>query len=88
MLKFVLHDAIGYVRHNVREFSLNALRLLPQLPQLSPYDVSIDPAKYRSMPASLSILFLCVFSLPAGESRPKGKRIRFQFPRGWNYTQL
>ncbi|EDV99931.1 pyruvate dehydrogenase [acetyl-transferring]-phosphatase 1, mitochondrial [Drosophila grimshawi] len=41
MLKFVLHDAIGYVRNNVREFSLNAIRLLPQLPQLSPYDVNI-----------------------------------------------
>ncbi|KAH8400308.1 hypothetical protein KR215_010056 [Drosophila sulfurigaster] len=41
MLKFVLHDAIGYVRNNVREFSLNALRLLPQLPQLSPYDVNL-----------------------------------------------
>ncbi|TDG39768.1 hypothetical protein AWZ03_013811 [Drosophila navojoa] len=41
MLKFVLHDAVGYVRSNVREFSLNALRLLPQLPQLSPYDVNI-----------------------------------------------
>ncbi|XP_064556360.1 pyruvate dehydrogenase [acetyl-transferring]-phosphatase 1, mitochondrial [Drosophila montana] len=41
MLRFALHDAIGYVRNNVRDFSLNALRLLPQLPQLSPYDVNI-----------------------------------------------
>ncbi|XP_043659835.1 pyruvate dehydrogenase [acetyl-transferring]-phosphatase 1, mitochondrial isoform X1 [Drosophila teissieri] len=41
MFKFVLHDAATYVRSNVREFSLNALRLLPQLPQLSPYDVNL-----------------------------------------------
>ncbi|EDW66207.1 pyruvate dehydrogenase [acetyl-transferring]-phosphatase 1, mitochondrial [Drosophila virilis] len=41
MLRFALHDAVGYVRSNVRDFSLNALRLLPQLPQLSPYDVNI-----------------------------------------------
>jgi len=39
MFKFVLNDAANYVRSNVREFSLNAVRLLPQLPQLSPYDV-------------------------------------------------
>ncbi|KAH8238317.1 hypothetical protein KR032_003645 [Drosophila birchii] len=41
MFKFVLNDAASYVRANVREFSLNALRLLPQLPQLSPYDVNL-----------------------------------------------
>ncbi|EDV47488.1 pyruvate dehydrogenase [acetyl-transferring]-phosphatase 1, mitochondrial [Drosophila erecta] len=41
MFKFVLNDAANYVRSNVREFSLNALRLLPQLPQLSPYDVNL-----------------------------------------------
>ncbi|EDX02352.1 pyruvate dehydrogenase [acetyl-transferring]-phosphatase 1, mitochondrial [Drosophila yakuba] len=41
MFKFVLNDAATYVRSNVREFSLNALRLLPQLPQLSPYDVNL-----------------------------------------------
>ncbi|XP_033172502.1 pyruvate dehydrogenase [acetyl-transferring]-phosphatase 1, mitochondrial [Drosophila mauritiana] len=41
MFKFVLNDAACYVRSNVREFSLNALRLLPQLPQLSPYDVNL-----------------------------------------------
>lgn len=85
MLKFVLHDAIGYVRHNVREFSLNALRLLPQLPQLSPYDVSIDPAKYRSMYSTLPLMLLLLF---AGESRTKGKRICIQFPRGRHHTQL
>lgn len=87
MLKFVLHDAIGYVRHNVREFSLNALRLLPQLPQLSPYDVSIDPAMYRSMYSTLPLLLLFLLFV-AGESRTKGKRIRFQFPRGWHHTEL
>nr|XP_016923205.1 pyruvate dehydrogenase [acetyl-transferring]-phosphatase 1, mitochondrial [Drosophila suzukii] len=41
MFKFVLNDAANYVRSNVREFSLNAVRLLPQLPQLSPYDVNL-----------------------------------------------
>ncbi|ALC48345.1 Pdp [Drosophila busckii] len=41
MLKFMINDAVGYARTNVREFSLNALRLLPQLPQLSPYDVNL-----------------------------------------------
>ncbi|XP_034671757.1 pyruvate dehydrogenase [acetyl-transferring]-phosphatase 1, mitochondrial [Drosophila subobscura] len=42
MLKFVLNDAATCVRSNVREFSLNALRLLPHLPQLSPYDVNLQ----------------------------------------------
>ncbi|XP_030379139.1 pyruvate dehydrogenase [acetyl-transferring]-phosphatase 1, mitochondrial [Scaptodrosophila lebanonensis] len=41
MFKFMLNDAIGYVRNNVRDISLNALRLLPHLPQLSPYDVNL-----------------------------------------------
>ncbi|KAI8035306.1 pyruvate dehydrogenase [acetyl-transferring]-phosphatase 1, mitochondrial [Drosophila gunungcola] len=41
MFKFVLNDATNYVRSNVRDFSLNALRFLPQLPQLSPYDVNL-----------------------------------------------
>ncbi|XP_016981564.1 pyruvate dehydrogenase [acetyl-transferring]-phosphatase 1, mitochondrial [Drosophila rhopaloa] len=41
MFKFVLNDAANYVRSNVRDFSLNALRFLPQLPQLSPYDVNL-----------------------------------------------
>ncbi|XP_017142089.1 pyruvate dehydrogenase [acetyl-transferring]-phosphatase 1, mitochondrial [Drosophila miranda] len=42
MFKFVLNDAATCVRNNVRDFSLNALRLLPHLPQLSPYDVNLQ----------------------------------------------
>lgn len=79
MLKFVLHDAIGYVRHNVREFSLNALRLLPQLPQLSPYDVSIDPAMYRSMYSTLPLLLLLLFLLQVNLALKENEFV-FNFP--------
>ncbi|KAH8304635.1 hypothetical protein KR018_005847 [Drosophila ironensis] len=41
MFRFGLRDASGYVRNYVKSFSLNALRLLSQLPQLSPYDVNL-----------------------------------------------
>ncbi|XP_068158687.1 LOW QUALITY PROTEIN: pyruvate dehydrogenase [acetyl-transferring]-phosphatase 1, mitochondrial [Drosophila tropicalis] len=41
MWKFLINDAVAYMRGNIRDFSLNALRLLPQLPQLSPYDVNL-----------------------------------------------
>ncbi|KAH8338823.1 hypothetical protein KR074_001562, partial [Drosophila pseudoananassae] len=41
MFRFTLRDAASFVRSNVKDFSLNALRLLTQLPQLSPYDVNL-----------------------------------------------
>ncbi|XP_017091477.1 pyruvate dehydrogenase [acetyl-transferring]-phosphatase 1, mitochondrial [Drosophila bipectinata] len=41
MFRFAINDAASCVRSNVKDFSLNALRFLSQLPQLSPYDVNL-----------------------------------------------